>query len=133
MTADQTDTPEEGLPSPPDQPCKVVKRPPLSSLAQFRDSEFYKSQAPAAAQLKILADGFAAEQMRKITGWSIAEQIRNIVSGSLGEQMRQVEQALHPLNRIQDTIGRLAENPMRKFLDEQASKHCQMMNALRPY
>lgn len=167
---------DEAFP-PLDKPRKVVKRPGLDCLAQFLTLDLYKSQFSAAEQMRKIMGGSAAEQMRKIMGGSIAaqtqdimrsaqsEQLRqvqqaigpinnvqdtierligettgvqmqNIVAGSLGEQRRQAQQALRPINSLQDIIGQLArtavESPMQRLLDEQASRHRQMMEALSP-
>lgn len=131
-----------------DEPRKIVKRPAIGSLAQLQASELYKNQfsvaeqmrrmmgGTAAEQMRKALGGSAAEQMRKAMGGSIAEQMQNVVRSSLGEQMRQIDQAIRPLNTIQDTIGHLArsaaESPMRQFLDDQASRHRQMLELLRP-
>ncbi len=131
-----------------DEPRKVVKRPAIDRRAQFRAAELYKSQFSTAAQMRKFVGGTAAEQMRKALGGSAAEQMRramggsiadqmqNVVRSSLGEQMRHIEQAIRPFNTIQDTIAHLtrsaAESPMRQFLDDQASRHRQMMELVRP-
>lgn len=116
--------------------CEVIKRSTIGSLAQFQPSNLYKSQFSAAEHMRKIAIGSAAEEMRRVMGGSIGEQLQNIVRGSIGEQMRQIEQAIHPINTIQDAIGHLArsaaETPMRRFLDEQASRHRQMMELLHP-
>lgn len=137
MIEDPPDAPKKDQPSsPPDKPPKIVKRPALSDLAQLRNSGLYKSQFAAAEQLKALVGGSAGEQMRKIMAGSGAEQVQKAMGSSLAEQMRRVEQVLRPFNGIQDTIGQLArdavESPMRQFLDEQAFRHRQMTELLRP-
>ena len=125
------------VPSPQtDEPRKVVKRPAIDSLAQFQASELYKNQFSVAEQMRKFVAGTAAEQMRKAMGGSIAEQMQSIVRNSLGEQIRQIEHSIRPLNTLRDTIGHLArravESPILQFLDDQASRHRQMMELLRP-
>lgn len=149
VTCDLSNVPGEPS-SPPqsDEPRRVVKRPPIGSLAEFRASELYKSQFSAAEQMRKMLGGSlaeqmqkasgesAAEQMRKAMGGSAAEQIRKAMGGTLADQMRQIEQSLRPVNTLHETVGRLArsmvESPMRQFLDEQASRHRQMMELMRP-
>jgi len=120
----------------PDTQRKVVKRPAPDSLARFPASEFYRSQFSAAEQIRKIMGGSVAEQMRKAMGGTVASQMQDIMRGSLGEQMRQAQQALRPLGSLQDTVGRLArtmvESPMQRILDEQASRHRQVLEALSP-
>ena len=137
VTDDPSDVRDDDQPSPPpDKPRKLVNRPALGDLAQVGAFDRYKNQFSAAEQMRKLMSRTATEQMRKAMGDSIAEQMQNIVRDSLGEQMQQIEQAIRPLNTIQDTIGRIARDaagsPMRQLLDAQASRHRQMMEALRP-
>lgn len=133
---DDSARPQE-LPSPPsDKPRKTVKRPALGALAQFQASELYKSQFSATEQMRKIMGGSVAEQMRKAMGGTIAEQMQDIMRGLSNEQLRQVEQAIRPLNSLQDTVGQLArtavDSPMQRFLDEQASRHRQMLETLSP-
>lgn len=50
--------------------------------------------------------------------------------------MRQAQRALHPLNSLQDTIRQLTrtalESPMQRLLDDQASSHRRILEALNP-
>lgn len=137
VTGDLPGTSNEDQTFPPlNKPRDVVKRPGPGDLAQFRASELYKSQFSATEQMRKIMGGSTAEQMRKLIGGSAAEQMRKIMGGSLGEQIRQAQQALRPLNNLQDIIGQFArtaaESPMQRLLDEQASRHRQMTEALSP-
>lgn len=107
----------------PEQPPKVVRRPPLDQLLS-RPVDLFKRQ------LSI------AEQVRAFVGGSAAEQARKALTQSASEQMRQIHEVLNPFHGLQDTVGQmakaLAQSPLQHFLDEQASMRRQAMEAMRP-
>ncbi len=120
----------------PDSQRKVVERSALDGLARSPASEVYKSQFSAAEQIRGIMGSSVADQMRSAMGGTVAGQIQAIMRGSLGEQVRLAHQALFPPNNLQDIIGQLSrtaiESPMQRILDEQASRHRQMLEALSP-
>lgn len=113
-----------------DEPRRVIDR---SLIADAARADVLSS---ATRQLRAATGLSALESVVKFPMISVMDQLQSVVRNSIGEQMRQIEQAIRPLQSVQQSIGALAqsvaESPLRQFLDEQAERHRRLQELISP-